>query len=117
MTFQLVSNEELQQAARNYGSLEPGIVCHQHEIYYMFCNCQSFNQPLHLWDTSFVKNMSGMFCNCQLFDQLLHTWNTSSVTNLFNKCTSFNQPLHMWDTSFVTKMMHNMFWNCTSFHH
>ena len=48
----------------------------------MFCNAESFNQPLNNWVVSNVKNMNHMF-NCAIkFNQSLENWDVSNVTNM-----------------------------------
>ena len=87
----------------------------------MFSNCTDFNQPLNLWNTSRVTNMSGMFGSWVspmkfnngfasgdgIGNQL--SWNTSNVTNMsfmFSNNPAFNSNLGTgttpWDVSKVT---------------
>jgi surface protein len=83
----------------------------------MFSWCQTFNQPLTMWNTSNITDMSGMFGFCVNFNQSLSMWNTSNVTDMsgmFCCCVNFNQPLSTWNTSNVTDMS-NMFYDCTNF--
>jgi hypothetical protein len=70
----------------------------------MFKNAYNFNQPLILWDTSRVRDMSNMFRNAFEFNQPIHTFNTSLVLNMknmFYNAHVFNQPIQNWDTSNV----------------
>ncbi len=77
----------------------------------------AFNQPINLWDTSNVVNMSGMFSGDEYFNQPLNKWDTSNVlymNDMFSQAKSFNQPLNSWNTSNV-RYMSNMFNEAYSF--
>ena len=83
----------------------------------MFENCHEFNQPLNNWNVSNVTEMTGMFYKCLEFNQPLNNWNVSNVTDMiqmFSGSTTFNQPLNNWNVSNVTNM-NNMFNQCTAF--
>ena len=41
-------------------------------MWYMFQNARSFNQPLNKWNVSKVTNMYKMFWNADSFNQQLH---------------------------------------------
>ena len=54
-----------------------------------------------------VENMQLMFYNCVKFNQPIHSWNVSNVRDMgymFYKCAIFNQPLNSLDVSQVTIM-------------
>jgi surface protein len=97
----------------------------------MLQNCDSFNQAIGSWDTSFVTNMSSMFANndgLSSFNQDIGGWNVRKVTtfaNMFNTATAFNNggaPM-LWsagggignDSSVTTINMNNMFLGATAF--
>jgi surface protein len=72
----------------------------------MFRLC-NFNQPLNLWDTSSVQNMSVMFQQALVFNQNIGSWDVSNVTNMFgmfNSASAFNQDLSGWDVGNVQTM-------------
>ena len=76
-------------------------------MYSMFNNTESFNQPLEKWNVSNVTNMSGMFNHTESFNQPLEKWNVSNVTDMhdmFSEAEAFNQPLEKWNVSNVTDM-------------
>ena len=77
------------------------------DMSYMFHGTESFNQPLDGWDVSNVKYMQGTF-NCAFnFNQPLNSWNVSNVRNMssmFEEASAFNQPLNSWDVSNVENM-------------
>ena len=86
-------------------------------MYYMFYEASSFNQPFQRWDTRSVTDMRWMFNGASSFNQPLQRWDTSSVTDMrwmFNGASSFNQPLWRWDTRSVTDMG-DMFYKASSF--
>ena len=59
------------------------------------------------WDVSNVTNMWRMFWDAESFNQPLNNWNVSKVTNMnymFSFAISFNQPLNNWNVSNVTDM-------------
>ena len=67
----------------------------------MFMGASSFNHPLNTsgnnWNVSNVTDMWGMFMDARSFNQPLNDWNVSNVTDMrgmFHNATSFNQPLH-----------------------
>ena len=93
----------------------------------MFFNTTDFNQPLYLWNTSRVTNMSYMFSSwvapmkfnngyaSGVANQL--PWNTSACTNIsgmFSNNPAFNQDINSWDVSGVTTMS-EMFIYSTAF--
>ena len=69
----------------------------------MFCEADSFNQPLNDWNVSKVKYMEAMFWCATSFNQPLNKWNVSNVKSMyamFAEAESFNQPLQAhWLTS------------------
>jgi len=86
-------------------------------MYHMFNGCTNFNQPLDNWNVSNVTDMFAMFSRCTHFNQPLNNWNVSNVTEMsgmFRNCTNFNQPLNGWNVSNVIEM-ERMFQGCTSF--
>ena len=73
---------------------------------YMFYGCNSFDQPIGVWDISSATDISFML-GLTKFNQPLNEWNVSKVKDmkyLFSSNTVFNQPLDKWDTSSVTNM-------------
>ncbi|MFX0044147.1 MAG: BspA family leucine-rich repeat surface protein, partial [Candidatus Hodarchaeota archaeon] len=87
------------------------------DMYRMFDEASSFNQPLDNWDVSSVIYMSEMFSGASSFNQPLDNWNVSSVTGMyrmFDEASSFNQPLDNWNVSSVTDMR-GMFYEASSF--
>ena len=73
---------------------------------YMFYGCNSFDQPIGVWDMSSATDISFML-GLTKFNQPLNEWNVSKVKDmkyLFSSNTVFNQPLDKWDTSSVTNM-------------
>ena len=80
-----------------YGEINNWDVSNVTDMYKMFEEATSFNQPLNKWNVSNVKNMHGMFANASSFNQPLNSWNVSNVTNMrymFYHARSFNQPLN-----------------------
>jgi surface protein len=96
----------------------------------MLQGAKVFNQPLNLWDTSAVIDMSYLFSNASRFNQNINAWDTSSVTTMFRMFFSdltyfppyvsdsslkmdYNQPMDNWNTSAVISTgMERMFQNC-----
>jgi len=73
----------------------------------MFMGATSFNQPISLWDTSNVTDISYVFSGASSFNQDLNSWDVSNATNaiyMFAAATAFNQPLNNWDTSSISDM-------------
>lgn len=77
-------------------------------MFYNYWHASVFNQPIGLWDTSSVTDMSRMFAGSwNAFNQPIGNWNTSAVQKMdemFSGATAFNQPIGSWDTSAVTSM-------------
>ena len=87
------------------------------DMSWMIYNAANFNMPIGAWDTSRVKDFSGMFYGATGFNQPIGGWNTGSATTLyamFGGATAFNQPIGDWDVSKVTNMA-DMFWNAAVF--
>jgi len=87
------------------------------DMSYMFCNANSFNQPLDSFNVSSAIEMYNMFNSAHSFNQPINSWDVSNVENMlsmFASATSFNQPLDNWDVSNVTNM-YWMFADATSF--
>ena len=83
----------------------------------MFGNATSFNQPLSNWNVSNVTDMSYMFINATSFNQPLNNWNVSNVTNMeymFNGASTFNQDLSMWCVSNFPTMPYMFDLNATN---
>ena len=61
-------------------------------MYYMFCSCHNFNQPI-TFDTSNVTDMTCMFYKCHAFNQPIE-FDTSKVINMsymFDGCNSLEE--------------------------
>ena len=83
----------------------------------MFMRARAFNQPIGSWDVSNVRNMRYLFIGAYGFNQDIGNWDVSSVTNMngtFAVATSFNQDISSWDVSNVQDMW-AMFNSATSF--
>ena len=72
----------------------------------MFCDCESFNQPLNKWNVSKVKNMANLFRNCKIFKQDLNDWNvvdTTQMSRIFHGASLFpsleNARWYSWVTN------------------
>ena len=77
-----------------YGEINNWDVSNVTDMYKMFEEATSFNQPLNNWNVSSVKFMSGMFEDATSFNQPLNNWNVSNVwrkERMFRDATSFNQ--------------------------
>ena len=101
-----------------YGHINDWDVSRVTDMYMMFANKKSFNQPLCNWNVSNVTDMDSMFVKCKDFNQPLNHWNVSNVTDMdsmFFNCESFNQPLNHWNVSNVT-MIRQIFSGCRAFH-
>jgi surface protein len=83
----------------------------------MFAGQPSFNQPIGLWNTGLVQNMSFMFYSYAsptaptrlsgTFNQDISAWNTANNTtmsSMFLSQVAFNQPLDSWNVSKVTTL-------------
>ena len=87
-------------------------------MYRIFYNAFTFNQPIGSWDVSNVNNMYGMFNFATNFNQPIGSWDVSNVTNMSDMfsinitsvATAFNQPIGSWNVSNVTNMA-NMFYD------
>ena len=80
-----------------YGEINNWDVCNVTDMYKMFEEATSFNQPLNKWNVSNVKNMQRMFRSAESFNQPLNNWDVSNETDMermFRGASSFNQPLH-----------------------
>jgi surface protein len=74
-------------------------------MFQIFRNATSFNQPIGHWNVSSVTNMQGAFYSATSFNQPIGGWDVSSVAimlSMLNTATSFNQPIGNWDMSSVT---------------
>jgi surface protein len=77
----------------------------------MFQNCP-FNQPIGLWNTSNVTNMSTMFNAATSFNQDISTWNVSNVTTfngMFSTASSFNRNLGAWQLRLTGTVLSSIF--------
>jgi len=80
-------------------------------------NVKYFNQNIHGWDLSHVRNMHGMFQGATHFNQPINSWNVEQVedmSSMFKNAYDFNQRISSWNTSHVVNM-HAMFNNAYSF--
>ncbi len=76
------------------------------DMSYVFCECETFDQPIGQWDVSKVTTMEGMFEHASHFNQPLDRWDVSNVRSMkrmFFTARAFNQPLP-WNVSNVTTM-------------
>lgn len=123
--FAVVDNRHL-QAIRNYARGLPGasalftppgqsspvpfnniVTTLMTDMFGMFQNATSFNEPLNSWDTSRVRDMLSMFQGATAFNQSLNSWDVSNVmhmTAMFQNASAFNQPLNSWNTRSVVSM-------------
>jgi uncharacterized repeat protein (TIGR02543 family) len=77
-------------------------------VYYIFENNSTFNQPIGNWDVSNITNMSGMFLGARSFNQPIEHWDVSNVIvmyRMFAGAHSFNQAIGNWDVSNVSDMI------------
>jgi len=77
------------------------------DMYNVFYNAESFNQPLNSWNVENVTNMGNMFTGAKIFNQPLDSWDVSKVTNMysmFEQAENFNQSLSTWDVSIIINM-------------
>jgi len=87
------------------------------DLWGMFFEALSFNQPINNWDVSNVVNFVGFLRGCSAFNQPLNNWNISNavfMSQFFLQASSFNQPLDNWDVSNV-RWATSMFSFATSF--
>jgi surface protein len=73
----------------------------------MFLDASSFNQPLNGWNVDKVTDMSFMFYGASQFNQPLNGWNTGNVVamnNMFDGALQFNQPVNGWNVNSVQDM-------------
>ena len=76
----------------------------------MFSVNNVYNQPMNLWVTTSLVNVSGMFTEAGSFNQDISSWNVSNVTDFSNmfRCvinvSTYNQPLNTWNTSSATTL-------------
>ncbi|BCD61781.1 hypothetical protein NitYY0826_C0644 [Nitratiruptor sp. YY08-26] len=117
VTYKVVDNTMLRNLDPKNDDYEHICTSNVTNMYNLFYNARSFNQPIGKWDTSNVMNMGKMFYHATSFDQPIGDWNTSNVRNMrlmFFYAESFNQPIRYWDTSNVTNM-YGMFASATNF--
>ncbi|WP_353777643.1 BspA family leucine-rich repeat surface protein [Winogradskyella sp. 3972H.M.0a.05] len=76
-------------------------------MFLMFGNASSFNQPLNNWNVGNVTNMLSMFNSAVIFNQDINNWNTSQVETMrfmFTGASDFNKPIDNWNVGNVTDM-------------
>ena len=113
----LDGGDRKKRIVEKYGEISTWDTSKVTNMYELFHDARSFNQPLNNWDVSKVTNMAWMFAEATSFNQPLNNWNVSKVTNMdrmFASANSFNHPLNNWDVSNVTDMG-EMFNGATSF--
>lgn len=79
----------------------------------MFSGAAAFNQPIGIWNTSKVTNMSYML-QARIFNQPINNWDTSKVTNMSRMlqiALDFNQPINNWSLPLVTDMINFMYFS------
>jgi len=109
-----------QRIVDKYGEISNWDTSRVTDMYHMFSDAESFNQPLNNWDVSQVEDMQWMFYNARSFNQPLTNWNVSNVDDMsfmFYNARSFNQPLNNWNVSKVSRRVTRwcMFHYATSF--
>tara|TARA_B100000945_G_C20134431_1_gene480973 strand:+ start:111 stop:686 length:576 start_codon:yes stop_codon:yes gene_type:complete len=113
----LAGGDRKKRIVEKYGEISTWDTSKVTNMYELFHDARSFNQPLNNWDVSKVTDMGWMFAYASSFNQPLNNWNVSKVTDMermFRRATSFNQPLNKWNVSNVEKMV-CMFEGATSF--
>ena len=66
---------------KKYGEINNWDVSNVTDMYKMFHEARSFNQPLNNWNVSNVENMAWMFYKARSFNQPLNNWNVSTYTD------------------------------------
>lgn len=66
-------------------------------MYYMFCGAKSFNQPIGVWNTSQVLNMSFMFYQATSFNQPIGSWDTSRITDMASIHNNDSRFFTLWN--------------------
>ena len=103
----LAGGDRKKRIVEKYGEISTWDTSKVTNMYELFHDARSFNQPLNNWDVSKVTDMGWMFAYASSFNQPLNNWNVSKVTDMvlmFDSATSFNQPLNKWNVSNVTDM-------------
>jgi len=91
----------------NYGDIGSWCTSKITNMYGLFYEAFSFNEPLDGWDLSSVTNTSAMFYRAYKFNNPLNGWIINNVTDMsfmFFSAIKFNQELNAWNTGNVVSM-------------
>ena len=95
--YYVAGGDKKKRVVEKYGEISTWDTSKVTNMYELFHDARSFNQPLNNWDVSKVTNMYCMFFGATSFNQPLNKWNVSNVTDMgymFMHANSFNQPLN-----------------------
>ena len=95
------------EVRKDYGDIGSWCTSKITNMYGLFYDASSFNDPLDGWDLSSVTNTSAMFFRAYKFNHPLNGWIINNVTDMsfmFFSAIQFNQPLNGWNTGNVVSM-------------